>query len=247
MTRLPRAPAPVRPAGKGGNAPGGPAGWGGSWLLTFTDLVCLMLTFFVMTYAMREPEVERWATLAQSLALSARSTATAPSDETPAPAAPFNAATLETHSAVNLDYLGVILRSQVAGAADLAGIAVRREDDRLVIGIPGRLLFEPGGTAFSDAGRRALFLLGAVVGRIGNRVEVVGRAEDEDVPAGQAWDRALGRAAAVAMALRETGYRRDLVARATLRPGDSTDGPRVDVVVRDQWEEIGRASCRERV
>ncbi|MGQ9365314.1 OmpA/MotB family protein [Azospirillum sp. ST 5-10] len=234
MTRLPRIAAARPPQTRAGT---GAPGWGGSWLLTFTDLVCLMLTFFVMTYAMREPEVERWAVLARSLSLSARSTAAAPSERAPTPAAPFNAATLETHAAVNLDYLGVILRTQVAGAPELSGIVVRRQDDRLVIGIPGDLLFDADGTAFSDAGRRALFLLGAVVGRIGNRIEVVGRAEDEDAPAGRAWDQALGRAAAVAMALRETGYRRDLAARATMHGADGAGGgPRVDVVVRDQWE-----------
>ncbi|WP_029008961.1 flagellar motor protein MotB [Azospirillum halopraeferens] len=239
MTRLPRiTPTGVptgRPAGRNG---GGEAARGGAWLLTFTDLICLMLTFFVMTYAMREPEAERWATLANALSQSARSTATAPGDRDPVPAAPFNAATLETHSAVNLNYLAAILRTQIAGSDELAGIAVRREDDRLVIAIPGDRLFDADGTVFSDGGRRALFLLGAVVGRIGNRIEVVGRAEGEDAPAGHAWDRALGRAAAVAMALRETGYRRDLVARATM--GDEADGasagPQVDVVVRDQWE-----------
>lgn len=206
------------------------------WLISFTDLISLLLAFFVLMFSMTEPQAQRWARMAQGM--SARSTATRPSDEPPAPSVAFNAAALEPDSAINLDYLGALLNGQVAETYELAGVQVVREDDRVVIGLPGEVLFEQSVPMFSPRGRRVLYLLGAVVGRIGNRIEVVGHAEREDVPAGAAWERSLARAVAVSQALREHGYRRDLVARASMNrvlPIDPT-GPRVDIVVREQRE-----------
>ncbi|HEY0838011.1 MAG TPA: flagellar motor protein MotB [Azospirillum sp.] len=230
MIRVPQVPRFGAPAGERSGKPS-------MWLISFTDLISLMLAFFVLMFSMTEPQVQRWARLTQ--AVSARSTASKPSEAPPEPRAAFNVATLEPHSAVNLDYLGALLNSQIAGTVDLSGVLVRREDDRVVIALSGDVLFEPGAGTFSQRGRRVLFLLGAVVGRIGNRIEVVGHAEREDVPAGLAWERSLGRAVAVAMALRETGYRRDLVARTVMAPLPRTGArdTRIDLVVREQAEE----------
>ncbi|WP_431857960.1 flagellar motor protein MotB [Azospirillum sp.] len=225
-----RVPKPVPPDAQGA------AARKTIWLISFTDLMSLLLAFFVLMFSMSEPQVQRWTKMAQGL--SARSTATRPSDAQPVPAAAFNAATIETESAINLDYLGALLHGQVAESAELTGVQVVREDDRVVIGLPGEVLFEKNAPMFSPRGRRVLYLLGAVVGRIGNRIEVVGHAEREDVPAEQAWERSLGRAVAVSMALREHGYRRELVARTAMGRLLRTDiaGPRVDIVVRETKE-----------
>lgn len=207
------------------------------WLISFTDLMSLLLAFFVLMYSMSEPEAQRWTGLSKALT-SARSTATSPSGAAPEPKAAFNAAAVETQSAINLDYLGALLRTQTGANPDLAAVDVRREDDRVVIGLPGTLMFDVSGATFTDQGRRVLYLLGAAVGRIGNRIEVVGHAEREDQTDGLAWERALTRAVAIAAALRETGYKRDLVARgvmaAPVTAQAAGSGARVDIVVRDE-------------
>lgn len=203
------------------------------WLISLTDLISLMLAFFVLLVAMGRPDSGRWPVLAQGL--SARSLARTPTDAAPDAKAPFNAATVETDAAVNIDYLGALLLSQIREQPDLRGVAVWREDDRVVIALPGEAMFANGGLVLADAGRRALFLLGAAVGRVGNRVEVVGHAEREAGDPALAWERALTRSVVVAEALRERGYRRDLVARAVLRPAPprGDHGTRVDIVIRE--------------
>ena len=213
------------------------------WLISFTDLMSLLLAFFVLMYSMSEPEAQRWTGLSKSLS-SARSTATSPSGAMAEPKAAFNAATVESQTAINLDYLGALLRTQTGANEDLASVEVRREDDRVVIGLPGTLMFDATGSSFSDQGRRVLYLLGAAVGRIGNRIEVVGHAEREDQGDGLAWERALTRAVAIAAALRETGYKRDLVARGVMavpagQTGMMPGGARVDIVVRDEADTAG--------
>ncbi len=206
------------------------------WLISFTDLISLLLAFFVLMFSMTEPQLQRWVKMAQSL--SARSTATRPSQEGFAPNARFNAAVLESHSSMDLDYLSALLNGQMAETGELAGVKIIREDDRVVIGLPSALLFEKDSPMFSASGQRVLYLLGAVVGRIGNRIEVVGHAERENVPVEIAWERSLARAVAVSQTLREHGYRRDLVARTSMGRLLQTDmtGPKVDIVVREQKE-----------
>lgn len=226
MIRLPKLPSAQDKSGGHGRT---------IWLISFTDLMSLLLAFFVLMYSMSEPEAQRWAGLSKSLA-SARSTAVTPSNAAPDPLAAFNAATVDPERAMNLDYLGALLRGQTASNADLATVEVRREDDRLVIVLPGVVMFGEDGGAFTDRGRRLLFLLGSALGRIGNRIEVVGHAERESQNGGVAWERALTRAVAVSAALRETGYRKDLVARAVMaaRSPSAPVEARVDVVVRDE-------------
>ncbi|ANC91555.1 flagellar motor protein MotB [Azospirillum humicireducens] len=209
------------------------------WLISFTDLISLMLAFFVLMYSMSEPEAERWTRLAKGVAESipaARSTAASPSDRPADPSAAFNAQAVEQRAAIDLHYLAALLGSQLRSNAELTVVDVRREDDRVVIRLPGERMFDPTGAAFTEEGRRVLFLLGAVIGRIGNRIELVGHAEREDPAGGVAWERALTRAVAVSAALRETGYRRDLVARAVMMPVEGAGGGRlpVDIVVREE-------------
>lgn len=209
------------------------------WLISFTDLISLMLAFFVLMYSMSEPEAERWTRLAKGVAESipaARSTAASPSDRPADPSAAFNAQAVEQRAAIDLHYLAALLGSQLRSNSELSVVDVRREDDRVIIRLPGERMFDPTGAAFTEEGRRVLFLLGAVIGRIGNRIELVGHAEREDPAGGVAWERALTRAVAVSAALRETGYRRDLVARAVMMPVEGAGGGRlpVDIVVREE-------------
>ena len=37
------------------------------WLITFTDIMALMLTFFVLLYSMSIPEVKKWEELTSSI------------------------------------------------------------------------------------------------------------------------------------------------------------------------------------
>ena len=214
--RLPAHPSGVILAGtlktrgrnRAGGAPGHAAAAKSIWLISFTDLMCLMLAFFVLAFSMSEPVRERWQALASSFSarqIDGRSGAV------------FNVAMLDPRSPINLDYLGTLLGGQFSRDPDLKAVEAVRQDDRVVIGLPDSLLFEHGQAAFSDRGRQALFLLGGVLARISNRIEVLGHAEVEAVPAEgerDPWELSLSRAVAVGTALRQAGYPRHLAVRS---------------------------------
>lgn len=213
--------SPIRPAGK-------------AWLLTFTDLVCLLLTFFVMLYAMSEPDPARYKALAAGVP-----GAKPEQDGDERPEAAFSAASLDRGKAIDLGYLGRVFESQMARNPELADMTVRRVDGTLILSMPSDLLFAPGEAALSEGGRRALFIMGGVAANIGNAMDVVGHADAS--PAGQRWasnwELSLARARSVADALHQAGYLRDIAVRGH---GDGQSGGevsaaarRVDLVVRE--------------
>ena len=147
--------------------------------------------------------------------------------------------------AVNLDYLGAVLEDTVTKDPVLSRSRLMRLEDRLVVALPGDLLFAPGRAELSEGARQALFVLGGVLRNVGNQIGVNGHT-DPTPPTGGSyqsnWELSMGRAAVVANSLRRSGYSEDIVAYgyADSRFGDLPDVPqqermslarRVDIVV----------------
>ncbi|MCH8213857.1 MAG: OmpA family protein [Proteobacteria bacterium] len=213
-----------------------------AWMIIFTDLVSLMLTFFVMLFAMSNVKVDKWDSmidaLSQSLNVSRAKAVVTSSAE-------YNVATIVRKQAINLDYLASVLEKTVAEHEMLAHSRIMRLEDRLVIALPGDLLFTPARADLSEKAREAVFNLGGVLRNIGNQIEINGHTDPVPATGGEYasnWELSLARAAAVANALRRSGYTEDIVAlgfadsRFSQLPDLPTDqrhalGRRVDIVV----------------
>lgn len=197
------------------------------WLISFTDLICLLLAFFVLRFSMTEPQGQRWQALSDSLA-------TGPGRV----GAMFNVARLDSRAPLSLDYLANLLSVQFADMPEFSGIAPVRLSDRVVLPLPDNALFLPDQSAFSERGQRILFALGGVLGHTGNRIEITGHADQEaPAPAGgrDVWELSLSRAVAVARALQAAGYQHRLVLRSQGAVGGQ-QARLMDVVIRDLAE-----------
>lgn len=208
-SHLPRFASPQTPAGK-------------AWLVTFSDLICLLLTFFVMLYAMSEPDPARYKALAAG-APGARPEQAGEER----PEAAFSAASLDRGKAIDIGYLGRVFESQMAKNPELADIRIDRVDGTLILSLPADLLFASGEATLSEGGKRALFVMGGVAANIGNAMDVVGHADASPVthryPSN--WELSLARAQTVADTLRQSGYLREITVRGH---GDGQSGGRVD-------------------
>ncbi|MDE1148115.1 MAG: flagellar motor protein MotB [Azospirillaceae bacterium] len=212
------------------------------WLISFTDFVCLMLSFFVMLYGMTEPDVQRDRVL-QAL---------------------FGGAPTEQHGNGNLDrgratdlgYLGRVLETQMGTDPALAAIRVTRAGDRLIAALPEEMLFAPGSTTLSSAGSAVLFALGGVVSNVANAVEVVGHTDpaliaNSTYPSN--WELSLARGRTIALALARAGYAEPITVRGqaddtgpqgAMQAGDKDARRRerrVDIVVREHAARDGKA------
>lgn len=187
---------------------------GGVWLITFTDLMALMLTFFVLLFSMVDPQEKQWEEFTGSLAprngsFEGQSLNRGPQDA-------INVARINYSRALDLTYLESLIRTLLAEEKGLEMIMVSTQSDALVLSIPGRQLFEAGQADIADEGRKILSLLSETLGRLKNRVEIVGHTDAGPVisPAfSSAWELSLARAAAASGILQAQGYGKPVLIR----------------------------------
>jgi len=184
-----------------------------AWMITFADLVSLMLTFFVMLFSMSSLQMDEWDamtdTLTQTLNPGKLTTVAAATAE-------FNIGTIFRRQATDLDYLSAVLQRGVADDPVLKTSKIMLLDDRLVVALPGDLLFPAGKAVMPDEARSALFTLGSLLRNVGNQIGVNGHT-DPRLPSAESgfdsnWELSVARAAAVANALRQSGYTDDIIA-----------------------------------
>lgn len=182
-----------------------------SWMITFTDLVSLMLTFFVLLFSMSNVKLDEWENVIDSLSQSLNPAQEQVREST----ATFNIGTIFRKRAINLEYLASVLEEHLVNDPLLSGSRMMMLDDRLVVALPGDLLFEPGRAIMTPGARDAMFALGGIFRNIGNQIGVNGHS-DPIPPAGgeyaSNWELSTGRAAAVANALRRAGYEDEIIA-----------------------------------
>jgi chemotaxis protein MotB len=222
-------------------------GW--SWMVIFTDLISLMLTFFVLLFSMSNLQIDRWEHLIDVL-----SRTLSPSEERVehVVSTRYNVGTFSRERAINLDYLASVLEESASQNAILARADLIRREDRLLIVFPGDILFPTDGAVLSGPARQALFVLGGVLRNVGNRIGVNGHADPRRLVGGGSfdsnWELSLARAVAVANLLKRVGYQKEISAYgyADSRYAELPDLPRaarmslarrVDIVVFPTVEE----------
>ncbi|MFP4312714.1 MAG: flagellar motor protein MotB [Alphaproteobacteria bacterium] len=187
------------------------------WLITFTDVMALMLTFFVLLYSMAMPEVEKWSEL----------TAAVNRNFGKSYAPVFNEGSRESISidkisttrALDLGYLESVVRGAIGGNEWSKDLVIFPQKDRLVVSMPNDLFFESGSADVQTDGKKILFEIGGVLQRIQNAVEIVGHADPRPIENPQSafkdnWDLSLARAMSVSAVLENVGYTKPHITRA---------------------------------
>jgi chemotaxis protein MotB len=213
-----------------------PSGTYGAWLVIFTDIVALLLTFFVMIYSMKHLEGEPFDALSRSLS---RSLVPSAHIEPAKPKASRNTSIVRSDEAHDLDYLASVIERQLALASSPAAASLIQDGDMLVISLPGPTMLKPDGVTLSAVGEDILFRLGGLLINLANKVEVHGY---RAAPAGgrftSDWEASLAAAVAAANALGRAGYPHAVQAfagGAARESGEGAPSPstdRLDVVIR---------------
>jgi len=177
-----------------------------AWLLTFTDLVSLMLTFFVLLFSMSNVKPDKWDKVVVALS---KTLAPSLQENSVLVTSPFNIATVYRLRSVNLDYLASILKKTMNDSQKSGAITIQRLDDRLLIALGEDQLFARGSDTLTPSGKQTLFVMGGVFSNIGNKISVNGYFDpafngNEKFKSG--WDLSLTRSLAVAATLRDAGY-----------------------------------------
>lgn len=215
------------------------------WLITFTDLIALLLAFFVMLFSMSAVEPEPWENMTNSLMAKLNpdfgwDSLAAMSD--------LDAESAPAENAADLDYLQAVLIDKIRNVPLLSQALLTRRADRLIISLQADSLFPAGSARLSEDARIALYAMGDTLRHISNRVDVNGHTDPDPVHGtmyASNWELSVHRALAVANALASAGYTREIAAIgfAESRFDDAAAGldqetryrraRRVDVVIRE--------------
>jgi chemotaxis protein MotB len=195
------------------------AGAGPVWLITFVDLISLLLAFFVMIFAMSSPSAPEWKAFTAAMK---KAEIKKPAETTEAPPSTVSAVPDRPGRGVDLRYLRRILETGMARETTLALAVLREEGGNLILGLPGDLFFRGGAAEVLPSGAAALFALAETLSNLDNRIDLIGHTDPRPMsgsgPFKSNWELSLARAAAVADSLANAGYRKPLTVRGA---GDS--------------------------
>lgn len=238
---------PAAPDGAG-NADG-PRTSRNGWMVTFADVLALLLTFFVMMFAMNDIREDEWKGFVQ--AMTGRFNPANPPADFQMRDGISDTSAVE-RLGLDLGYLESLIQTHLDSADTAGDYQIMRRSDRLIIRLPSVLAIEDGQPTLTRTARSAAREIGQVLGTLDNRVSVDGHAArgTDGVLYPSAWELSLAAATVVADAIRETGFEREIRVfgrgdahlgtgisdAGTAETAGEVSGPswgRVDVVVRE--------------
>lgn len=127
-----------------------------AWMVTFADLVILMLTFFVLLFSMTSMKTETWEAVSTAFSRTLQLDPAQPVNEQ---SVTHNIASRPVPIAMNLNYLAAVLEETLAADPLLRRARIAMGGDRLVLAIPADALFttpDALGAVSLTRGRRGL-------------------------------------------------------------------------------------------
>jgi chemotaxis protein MotB len=177
------------------------------WLITFVDLVMLLLAFFVLMFSMSSVDQERYGAVARAYA----ATFSALGGTEEVSIGPQHIPAEQRSPGDDLAYLETVLKTAFARDPDLAGIQFRLTTQYLILALPLASAADER-WVLDNAARQQVFEVGGVLSNLPNRVAVVVPAGLDAGPTGWAFARAQARL--VREALVSSGYPRAIAALA---------------------------------
>ena len=187
---------------------------GSMWLISFTDVMALMLTFFVLLFAMSNPKKEEWENFTKNIQENFQKFQGQELNRGAEDAININK--INFSQALDLNYLKAVINNLIEQEPSLRVVRVIDNGESLIVALPSDLLFETGQATVKSQANQALFTLAGTLRRIKNRVEIVGHTDPRPVSDGQYssnWELSLARAANVASVLENVGYERPITIR----------------------------------
>lgn len=234
-----------RPDDMGRHGGGGAKKISQAWMITFADLTALLLTFFVLLFAMSRVDFASWDAIVNSLKQQLNPSK---SGQAQSVGSRNQVTRIIIRQSIDLNYLNTLIVDKISDHPLLSRAIVTRLDDALVLSLPSDALFETGSAVLKEPAREATGLLVEVLTLVGNRVDIHGHSDPNPISGADYvsnWELSVARAMALASLLVRGGLNKDVAAFgfADSRYSDiSTEfteeqrlrlGRRVDVVIRE--------------
>ncbi len=207
-----------------------PRGGSSVWMVTFTDLVALLLTFFVMVFAMRDVEEDTWQTITNSFVTALD---TMEDVRVTSPRFDIDIERVTRTEGEDLDYLFTVIENLLGEESLTASAKLELRATGVAIRAPRIGLLAEDGQGLSEEGRALLFNLAGVLRNLPNALELVvevpGRAGRD--PRAEAWADALRVGGLLAEGLADSGYGALVEIRAKWAEHDDPGAAEVDLLI----------------
>ncbi len=200
------------------------------WLVTFVDLVFLLLAFFVLMFAMSQPDAQQYAAVVASTQKEFKPNALGDDSF-------VNSRTYVREDDDNVDdmtYLTAALRSAFAQSPNLKKLQFRSNERALMVSLPGALT--ANGRVVAKNAMPALFDLSGVLANIDNPIAVVGVAGGT----AESWSKGLVQASLIAVALKDAGYERPIATLAQIPVTEQTNDTIEIMIMADPQQKMER-------
>lgn len=179
------------------------------WLLSFTDLISLIVCFFVMMYAMSEPQLEQFRKI--SSAFEDELAIVHPTQERSYQGAPLHMGDEENISlprqqyktGLNINYLSQVVAQKRTEVPALKDLTLSVKGGEIILDIPVSAVYVDA--AMTTLRPAALRALGGLFGGIPNDIQVVLNVKDTDI---QTYQKALRQGFMFGEAMNRIGYKR---------------------------------------
>lgn len=187
----------------------------GNWIITFADLMALLLAFFVLLFSFSKIDQKRYDEMANSFAasFSLESTASRAPPTSKTLIDPFASLTPRTpqlpdpatqepadSTQEQLKSLALLLKGDLAQPIGNGELQVRREADKIVVQLQGDNSFTSGSAEIDPLLLPILDSIATVIKNTAGDIKVSGHTDDQPIYGGQYssnWDLSAARAAAV--------------------------------------------------
>lgn len=221
------------------------SGGGSPWIITFADLMALILSFFILMFSMSSIQTKAWMAVVVGL-----SDKLSPGREQAITGAEQAARPLRVldPKGIDLGYLVSVMRNKFQTHAVLKYALVEEGLDRVTVALPLDLLFERDSATPTANAAPTLFAVGEALGSVKNRIEIhayaagqAGKPGADDIiaddPYSSGWELAIARSLIAAGFLRDSG-----LARAPMPVGHNIAPTRkavakIELVVREMGVE----------
>jgi chemotaxis protein MotB len=193
------------------------------WLLTYADMITLLMVLFVVMYAISNTDVRKFTALAQSFSAAFNNDVLEGTDtisiSDALDVAPESASLDTSSSLVASDYrtVSATLRDYAISQGLGADVSVDRVPEGIAIRISDGLLFPSGRARLDDPSRKVLARIATIVGPLPNALRIEGHTDDLP-PTGpfyaDNWQLSTARALAVLDELGHLGIRPERLAAA---------------------------------
>ncbi|MCJ9430348.1 OmpA/MotB family protein [Kordiimonas marina] len=177
-----------------------------NWMLTFADLLSLLLTFFVLMFSMSAIQFDNWKAMVRTMSDEFNPARVAVDTK---PHDGQDSLLVQKAPGLNLSYLTVLIRRALDKNPLLKQAIVHRVRDNVVISIPANLLFGDKNATPTTDGVKALRQLAGSFVQVKNRIMVAGYTDPNPVKNGlfrSNWELSLTRARLVAGIMADAGY-----------------------------------------